>query len=115
MTTTTAAPTALQSVRYSGDARTLQVLDQLKLPHETVYIDVPHVDAAFSVIRSMQIRGKGLAKLASETGVRVYDRSVLLQWASNIPPSPFSPLPLFLPSWIVPLLVFLPSQQQQQQ
>jgi hypothetical protein len=59
ITMTTAAPTALQSVRYSGDARTLQVLDQLKLPHETVYIDVPHVDAAFSVIRSMQIRGKG--------------------------------------------------------
>lgn len=55
----TAAPALLQSLiyRHDGARHTLRVLDQLKLPHETVYIDIPSVSQAFAVIKSMQIRG----------------------------------------------------------
>ena len=48
----------LQSLKYSGgDKPTLSVLDQLLIPHEKTYIDIPDVEAAWGVIRSMQIRG----------------------------------------------------------
>ena len=48
----------LQSLRYSGgDKPTLSVLDQLLIPNEKTYIDIPDVEAAWGVIRSMQIRG----------------------------------------------------------
>ena len=49
----------LQSLKYSGGSKpTLSVLDQLLIPHEKVYIDIPGVEAAWGVIRSMQIRGR---------------------------------------------------------
>jgi methylthioribose-1-phosphate isomerase len=47
----------LQSLRYSPSEPKLEVLDQLLIPHSKVYIDIPDVEAAWSVIRSMQIRG----------------------------------------------------------
>lgn len=53
----TEAPDNLQSLIYSSDPPTLQVLDQLLLPHEKAYIDVPDTDTAWSVIHKMQIRG----------------------------------------------------------
>ena len=55
----------LQSLIYTTTSdddkkqpQTLQVLDQLKLPHETVYIDICNVQQAFDVIKKMQIRGE---------------------------------------------------------
>ena len=42
----------------SGDQPSLQVLDQLLLPYEKKYIDVPDIQTTWSVIRNMQIRGK---------------------------------------------------------
>jgi hypothetical protein len=51
----------LQSMQYTnegGYAPQLKVLDQLLIPHEKVYIDVPDVDMAYTVIKTMQIRGK---------------------------------------------------------
>ena len=58
----TSSPPSLQSLIYetSGDAPSLKVLDQLLLPHEKVYVDVPNAQAAWSVIRKMQIRGEYL-------------------------------------------------------
>ena len=53
--------TNLQSLKYSnqsGTKPTLAVLDQLLIPHEKCYVDIPDVEAAWSVIRTMQIRGE---------------------------------------------------------
>jgi hypothetical protein len=47
----------VHSLRFSSKKPKLEVLDQLLLPHSKVYIDVPDVEAAWKVIRSMQIRG----------------------------------------------------------
>lgn len=47
-------------MKYSnegGNSPKLAVLDQLLIPHEKVYIDIPDVETAWSVIREMQIRG----------------------------------------------------------
>jgi hypothetical protein len=50
----------LESMRYTNDGGKnprLKVLDQLLVPHEKVYIDVPDVKMAYTVIKTMQIRG----------------------------------------------------------
>ena len=53
----------LESLRYSNkDGKPqLSVLDQLLIPHSKEYIDIPDVEAAWSVIRKMQIRGASLS------------------------------------------------------
>ena len=51
-------PKRVQSLRFSSNEPKLEVLDQLLIPHTKVYIDIPDVEAAWSVIRAMQIRGK---------------------------------------------------------
>lgn len=64
----------LQSLRYSIDDNgvpKLQVLDQLKVPHEKVYIDVTDVHGAWNVIRSMQIRGAPLIAIVAVLGLSV--------------------------------------------
>ena len=62
--TTTASPASLQSLIYvSGDKPRLKVLDQLKIPAEKVYIDVPDVRTSWSVIRNMNIRGTSVRRM----------------------------------------------------
>lgn len=48
----------LESLIWDKEKKTLQVLDQLLLPHQKVYLDVPDVQMAYDVIKSMQIRGR---------------------------------------------------------
>lgn len=62
----------LQSLVYSnegGNNPKLQVLDQLLIPHEKVYLDVPDVEKAWSVIREMQIRGAPLIAIVALLGL----------------------------------------------
>lgn len=62
----------LQSLKFSGtDKPTLSVLDQLLIPQEKVYIDIPDVEAAWGVIRSMQIRGAPLIAIVALLGLTV--------------------------------------------
>eukprot|EP00980_Cylindrotheca_fusiformis_P003879 scaffold860_cov111-Cylindrotheca_fusiformis.AAC.5 len=64
----------LQSLIYSnkgGSNPKLQVLDQLLIPHEKVYLDVPNVETAWSVIREMQIRGAPLIAIVALLGLSV--------------------------------------------
>lgn len=50
------APMAgLQAIKYTRGR--LDVLDQLRLPHETEYEDVKSCEAAFDCIRAMRVRG----------------------------------------------------------
>jgi methylthioribose-1-phosphate isomerase len=61
----------LLSLKYSnegGKTPKLAVLDQLLIPHEKVYIDVPDVEKAWSVIRTMQIRGTCMRTFAETIG-----------------------------------------------
>lgn len=50
---------------------TLQVLDQLLLPHETKYIPINNVHDAWTVIRTMQIRGAPLIAIVAVLGLAV--------------------------------------------
>lgn len=64
----------LQSMIYTnegGSTPKLQVLDQLLIPHEKVYIDVPDVVMAYTVIKTMQIRGAPLIAIVALLGLSV--------------------------------------------
>ena len=47
----------LQSLIYDPEKPSLSVLDQLLIPDEKTYVNVPDVETTWSVIRNMQIRG----------------------------------------------------------
>jgi methylthioribose-1-phosphate isomerase len=47
--------TGLTAIKYSRGK--LEVLDQLKLPHEYHYDDVSTCEEAFDCIKSMRVRG----------------------------------------------------------
>ncbi|RVD83515.1 uncharacterized protein DFL_007901 [Arthrobotrys flagrans] len=46
---------ALQAIKYTRG--TLSILDQLLLPHQSIYIPVPDVTTAWNAIKTMQVRG----------------------------------------------------------
>jgi methylthioribose-1-phosphate isomerase len=47
--------TGLEAIKYKRGK--LEVLDQLRLPHEFVYDDVSTCEEAFDCIKSMRVRG----------------------------------------------------------
>lgn len=62
----------LQSLIYTSEpVPKLQVLDQLLIPHEKVYLDVPDAETAWSVIYTMQIRGAPLIAIVALLGLSV--------------------------------------------
>lgn len=64
----------LQSLVYSnegGSSPTLSVLDCLLVPHEKKYVTIPDVEAAWTVIRTMQIRGAPLIAIVACLGLSV--------------------------------------------
>mmetsp|Transcript_58855 Transcript_58855/g.166037 ORF Transcript_58855/g.166037 Transcript_58855/m.166037 type:complete len:393 (-) Transcript_58855:21-1199(-) len=63
------APASLESVRYDAAAKTLEVLDQLKLPLASSYIAVPDAEAAWQAIKKMQIRGAPLIGIVAALGL----------------------------------------------
>jgi eIF-2B alpha/beta/delta-like uncharacterized protein len=73
-TTTDRTTTNLESLIYTNETGTtpkLSVLDQLLLPHEKTYIDIPNVEMAWTVIRTMQIRGAPLIAIVALLGLAV--------------------------------------------
>eukprot|EP00752_Nemacystus_decipiens_P005063 g4597.t1 len=59
----------LQSLRYSRGS--LQVLNQLKLPHQTEYVDIAGVEDAFKAIKTMMVRGAPLIAIVAALGLAV--------------------------------------------
>eukprot|EP00929_Paragymnodinium_shiwhaense_P009895 TRINITY_DN11428_c0_g1_i1.p1 TRINITY_DN11428_c0_g1~~TRINITY_DN11428_c0_g1_i1.p1 ORF type:complete len:378 (-),score=97.33 TRINITY_DN11428_c0_g1_i1:492-1625(-) len=62
-------PSALESLTYKRGS--MQVLDQLKVPQKKEYIDVPDATMAWTVVRSMQVRGAPLIAMVSALGLAV--------------------------------------------
>jgi methylthioribose-1-phosphate isomerase len=60
---------SLKSIDYSRGK--MLVLDQLELPHRSIYIDIGNSQDAWSVIRSMQVRGAPLIAITAALGLAV--------------------------------------------
>ena len=50
------AENSLLSLKYDRASNTLEVLDQLLVPHQRVMVPVTDCEAAWTVIRQMQVR-----------------------------------------------------------
>lgn len=47
----------LEAIKYDRQSRTLEILDQLKLPHVSQYVPIPDTKAGFDAIKTMTVRG----------------------------------------------------------
>jgi len=62
----------LHSLKYSRqEKKCLEVLDQLKVPHNITYVPVTNSEEAWAVIRSMQVRGAPLIAIVAALGLSV--------------------------------------------
>ncbi|KAL8773121.1 MAG: hypothetical protein Q9209_001797 [Squamulea sp. 1 TL-2023] len=59
----------LQAIKYSR--RKLEILDQLRLPHEEVYIDIKDTEDAWNAIKSMQVRGAPAIAIVAALSIAV--------------------------------------------
>lgn len=57
----------LQAIRYRAGA--LEILDQLRLPHESCYLTLPDADAAWEAIHSMKVRGAPAIAMVAALGL----------------------------------------------
>lgn len=57
----------LQAIRYR--AGTLEILDQLRLPHESHYLTLPDAGAAWEAIHSMKVRGAPAIAMVAALGL----------------------------------------------
>ena len=60
----------LQAIKYERGK--LQILDQLRLPHEEVYIDISEPRDAFKAIKSMQVRGAPAIAIVAALSLAVH-------------------------------------------
>lgn len=61
----------LQAIKYYKDSKTLTILDQLVLPHETRYITINSADDAFWAIKNMVVRGAPAIAIVAMLGLAV--------------------------------------------
>ncbi len=59
----------LQAIKYCRGS--LQILDQIRLPHEEVYIDISTVRDAWDAIHNMQVRGAPAIAIVAALSVAV--------------------------------------------
>jgi methylthioribose-1-phosphate isomerase len=77
-----ASISSLQSLKYTRGS--LEVLDQLLLPHSIQYINVNDSKGAWAVIRSMQVRGAPLIAITAALGLAVEAFKLFLSEAGNV-------------------------------
>ena len=72
---------SLQSLVYSRGS--LTVIDQLKLPHELVYVEIANSEDAWSAIRTMQVRGAPLIAIVAALSLAVHVTKVRASFKSS--------------------------------
>ena len=74
----------LESLKYQRGV--LSVIDQLKLPHETVYIEVNDTETGWSVIRTMKVRGAPLIAIVAvlSLAVELHQRKIEFSSLSSL-------------------------------
>lgn len=66
---------ALQAIRYWWG--NLEILDQLKLPHEKVYLKIETPEEAWQAIKSMQVRGAPAIAIVAVLSLAVWGAKTL--------------------------------------
>lgn len=74
----------LQAIKYSRGR--LDILDQLRLPHEEVYINIASCQEAWNAIKSMQVRGAPAIAIVAALSIAVPAARALEIENQHIPP-----------------------------
>lgn len=72
----------LQAIKYNSKLKTLEILDQLALPHSSVYVPIKNVDDGYQAIKSMTVRGAPAIAIVGALSLAV-ELSVLDKQASE--------------------------------
>ena len=80
----------LQAIKYRRGS--LQILDQLRLPHEQVYVDIKDPQDGWDAIKSMQVRGAPAIAIVAALSLAVYLESE--EYHASIPHKPDSAIVL---------------------
>ena len=84
----------LEAIRYRRGK--LEILDQLKLPHQETYVNVESPEDAWQAIKSMQVRGAPAIAIVAVLSLAVWGAKFLESEAENIEPRLGKPIPQFL-------------------
>ena len=83
----------LTSIRVTGDK--IEIIDQLKLPHTTAFIEIDSIEQAHDAIKTMKVQTQSPS--AKDHTVLTYsynDRSAVLPQLPRSPHSPLRPISL---------------------
>lgn len=72
----------LEAIRYSRGS--LEILDQLLLPHQTAFIPIRSVDDAYKAIKLMQVRGAPAIAIVAALSLAVELQSAAVDSASQM-------------------------------
>ena len=84
----------LEAIRYQRGK--LEILDQLKLPHQEVYLDIKSPEEAWHAIKSMQVRGAPAIAIVAVLSLAVWCVKSLDSEAGNIELQLEKSIPQFL-------------------
>jgi methylthioribose-1-phosphate isomerase len=76
---------ALESLRWDSESKTLVVLDQTRIPHESIYVPVQNAEDAWQVIRKMQVRGAPLIGIVAMLGLAAEVNNVDFKCPADAP------------------------------
>lgn len=74
----------LQSIKYDHQTKTLDILDQLALPHTTTYVSIKNIDDGYKAIKDMVVRGAPAIAIVGALSVAVELNSELGDEAADI-------------------------------
>lgn len=84
----------LQAIKYRRGH--LEILDQLKLPHQEIYLEISSPEEAWNAIRSMQVRGAPAIAIVAVLSLAVWGAKYVADEAESIQPRLDTSVPQFL-------------------
>lgn len=74
----------LQAIKYDAEKKTLDILDQLSLPHISQYVPIKNVDDGFDAIKTMTVRGAPAIAIVGALSLAVELNSILVAGSETL-------------------------------
>lgn len=73
----------LEAIKYNFQDRSLEILDQLKLPHISEYVSIPDTEAGYNAIKTMTVRGAPAIAIVAALSLAVELNKKFVQSSSD--------------------------------
>lgn len=74
----------LRAIKYDAEKKTLDILDQLSLPHISQYVPIKNVDDGFDAIKTMTVRGAPAIAIVGALSLAVELNSILFAGSETL-------------------------------